>query len=211
MLKKKNEIAEITISAGSALVGFILDGPVGAVVGGALPPALKYFGSLWKDYKERQKKRLTGIVENAFSASGMTDEEIYAKLKVNPSLTDEIIRMIRQLETTNPELDQVFSTIISNVIVENEKEQKRLIVLYDAIKGMNTVQLELLKLIYENGGRMSAEDLANDAGVPEIDLRNAVRDLELRGMIIDNNEEPTIWTLRELGLGIAQIYCKKGE
>ena len=40
--------------------------------------------------------------------------------------------------------------------------------------------------------------------VPEMELRNAVRDLELRGMIIDDGTEPTIWELRELGLAVAK-------
>lgn len=43
--------------------------------------------------------------------------------------------------------------------------------------------------------------------VPEMELRNAVRDLELRGMIIDDGTEPTIWELRELGLAV--VFAKK--
>lgn len=207
--KVTNKLTEISFSAGSALVGFAIGGPVGATIGGALPPALQMVNSLWEDYKARQRLRLTNIVETAFTNCGMTDEQIFEKLHLNPQLTDDVIRMIRQMEGTDSELDAVFSTLISSVITENEKERRRLVLLYDSIKGMNKVQVELLNLMYEAGGILSAEDMAKNTGVPEVELRNSVRDLELRGMIIDNGEEPTIWELRELGLSIAKLYHKK--
>ena len=209
--KVVDKLAEISISAGSALVGFAIGGSIGAVVGGALPPAFQMVGSLWEEYKTRQKLRLTKIVEGAFANSGLSDEQIFERLHLNPQLTDDVIRMIRQMEGTDSELDAVFSAIISSVITEDEKERRRLVVLYDSIKGMNKVQVDLLNLMYEAGGTLSAEDMAKKTGVPEIELRNSVRDLELRGMIIDNGEEPTIWELRELGMSIAKIYHSKKE
>lgn len=204
-----NEVTDIGVSAGSALVGFAIGGPVGAVVGGILPPSIKMAGSLWDGYRQRQKERLAGIVDSAFSRTGFTDEQIFEKLQLDPDLTDDVIRMIRQMEGTDPELDSIFSAIISSVLTENEKERRRLIVLYDSIKGMNKVQVELLDLVRKAGGTLSAEDMARETGVPEIELRNSVRDLELRGMIIDNGEEPTVWQLRELGLSIAKLYHRK--
>lgn len=209
--KVTNKLAEISISAGSALVGFAVGGPIGAAVGGALPPALQMVGSLWEEYKTRQKLRLTKIVESAFANSGLSDEQIFEKLHLNPQLTDDVIRMIRQMEGTDSELDAIFSAIISSVITEDEKESRRLVVLYDSIKGMNKIQVKLLNLMYEAGGTLSAEDMAKNTGVSEIELRNSVRDLELRGMIIDNGEEPTIWRLRELGISIGRFnHSKKG-
>lgn len=210
--KMKNKLTEIGFSAGGALVGFAIGGPVGATVGGALPPALQMINSLWEEYKARQRERLTSIVEEAFSNSGLTDEQIFEKLHLNPQLTDDVIRMIRQMEGTDSELDSLFSAILTSVLTEDEKERRRLVVLYDSIKGMNKVQVELLNTTYEAGGTISAENMAKETGVPEIELRNAVRDLELRGMIIDNGKEPTVWKLRELGLSIAKIYHnKKGD
>ena len=204
--KVTNQLTEISISAGSALVGFAIGGPIGAAVGGALPSALQMVSSLWEEYKTRQKIRLTQIVESAFADTGLSDEQIFEKLHLDPQLTDDVIRMIRQMEGTDSELDAVFSAIISSVITEDEKERRRLVVLYDSIKGMNKVQVELLNLMYKAGGTLSAEDMAKNTGVPEIELRNSVRDLELRGMIIDNGKEPTIWELRELGISIAKLY-----
>lgn len=210
--KIKNKLTEIGFSAGGALVGYAIGGPVGATVGGILPPALQMINTLWEDYKARQRERLTSIVENAFANTGLSDEQIFEKLHLNPQLTDDVIRMIRQMEGTDSELDSLFSAIISNVITEDEKERRRLVVLYDSIKGMNKVQVELLNKTYEAGGTLSAENMAKETGVPEVELRNAVRDLELRGMIIDNGKEPTIWQLRELGVSIAKMYHnKKGE
>lgn len=63
-----------------------------------------------------------------------------------------------------------------------------------------------------SNGILSAKDISNEVLIPEVELRNAVRDLELKGMIIDNGKEPTIWELRELGYAIAEILNKmKGE
>lgn len=44
--------------------------------------------------------------------------------------------------------------------------------------------------------------------MPEIELRNTVRDLELRGMITDNDSNPTVWNLRELGVAIAKFVAE---
>lgn len=204
--KVQNRIADVGISAGSALVGFAIGGPLGAAIGGALPPAIQVVNSLWEEYKTRQRERITNVVETAFSDSGLTDEQIFEKLHLNPQLTDDVIRMIRQMEGTDSELDILFSAIISKVISEDENNRRRWVVLYDSIKGMNKIQVELLFLTYKAGGTLSAEDMAKRTGIPEVELRNAVRDLELRGMIIDNGTEPTVWQLRELGLSIAKLY-----
>lgn len=210
--KKTEKLARIGVSAGSALVGFSIGGPVGAVVGSALTPTIQMANSIIKDYRERQRNRLTKIVDDAFSDSGLSEEDILSKLEVCPQLVDDLVRMIRQIEGTNPELDPVFSMIISKAITNDDKDNRRAVVLCDAIKGMNFVQVELLSLLHDAGGVLSAEDMALKTGVSEVELRNAVRDLELRGMIIDNGAEPTIWRLRELGLGITTMYNEvKGD
>lgn len=211
--KAISKIVDIGVSAGSALVGFAIGGPVGAVVGGAIPPAVQMAKSLFDEYKVRQSKRLSSIVNKAFENSELTDEQILERLKINPQLTDEIIRMIRQMEGTSTELDAVFSVILCNAISKDDYESRRSIVLFDSIKGMNKVQIELLGLIYEAGGKLSAEDIANKLCISEIELRYTVRDLELRGMIKDNDDVPLIWQLRELGMSIAKMYheTKKGD
>ena len=79
-----------------------------------------------------------------------------------------------------------------------------MIVLNSSIKGLNKVQIQIIRCIYNEGGELSAADISKMVSVPEMELRNAVRDLELRGMIIDDGTEPTIWELRELGLAVAK-------
>lgn len=197
---------EIAVSTVSSLVGFAIGGPIGTVVGGAMPSTAKLAYRVIKSWSDRRNIRIISIVEKAFDKSGKSDNDILEELLSNPEWSDMMIKMIQQLVFTDPELDNLFTEIISTAIkTTDRKEKNRLIVLYDSIKGLNKVQVQIVKYIRESGGELSASDISENVEVPEMELRNAVRDLELRGMIIDNGTEPTIWSLRELGLAIAKM------
>ena len=206
---EKNELytqsTEIALSGVSSLVGFAIGGPTGAVVGGVMTPTAKLAYQLVKSCSDRRKKRVVNVVEQAFIGSGKKEEDILQELLDNPEWADSIITMIQQLLYTDPELDELFSEIMSLVIkTDNDKERNRLIVFNSSIKGLNKVQVQIIRCIYNKGGSLSASDISKIVDVPELELRNAVRDLELRGMIIDDGTEPTVWVLRELGLAIAK-------
>ena len=200
-----NDVKDIAISAASSLVGFAIGGPVGALVGGTAKPTVKLAYEIVGSWNERRKKRVIKIVENAFFKSGKKEEIILNEMLDDDEWADTIIKMIRDLVYTDPELDELFTEIMASMIQNGDKkERNRLIVLNDAIKGLNRIQLEIIKNLYEHDESMSAKDISKLVCVPEIELRNAVRDLELRGMIIDNGAEPTIWRLRELGRVLAK-------
>lgn len=196
---------DIALSAAGALVGFAIGGPVGTIVGGVFPPTTKLAvkaGQLWI---QRRQVRLTNIVERAFRRSGKSEEIILQELIDSPDWCDNMVSMIQQLANSDPELDMLFSEIMASAISSNnESERNRLVVLNNSIKGMNKVQVLILKDMYLAGGTLSAHTMAEQVKVPELELRNAVRDLELRGMIVDNDKEPTVWKLRELGIAVAK-------
>lgn len=198
--------ADIMLSAAGALVGFSIGGPVGAAVGSAFSPTTKLalqVGQLWL---QRRQTRLVAIVERAFRRSGRSEDEILQGFIDSSDWCDAIMSMIQQLVDSDPELDILFSEIMAYTIsASEESERNRLIVLNNSIKGMNKVQVKILRIIYLVGGVLSANEMAEQVNVPELELRNAVRDLELRGMIVDNGEEPTIWKLRELGFAVAKV------
>lgn len=206
---EKKELAsqstDIALSAVGALVGLAFTGPAGAVAGGILPPAVKLAitaGQLWL---QRRKERLSKIVSRAFQRSGECEDAIFQEMIDSPDWCDTIVSMIRQLADSDPELDMLFSEIMASAIsAKDETDRNRFIVLYNSIKGINKVQLLILKQMYLFNGVLSAKEMAEQVKVPELELRNAVRDLELRGMIVDNGEEPTIWNLRELGYAVAK-------
>ena len=196
---------DIVLSAASSLVGFAIGGPIGATVGGVMTPTAKLAYQLVCSWNERRRARISKVVEDAFIASGRKDEDIFHELLDNPEWADSIISMIQQLVYTDPELDKLFTEIMASAIKTNdENERNRLIVLNSSIKGLNKIQIQILRCIYIQEGKLSAADISTMVNVPEMELRNAVRDLELRGMIIDDGTEPTIWELRELGLAIAK-------
>lgn len=203
--KMSIQVADIAISAASALVGFTIGGPIGVTIGGAITPTTKLTYQLVQSWNERRNARIIKVVEDAFTKSGKSDEKILHELLDNPEWADSIISMIQQLVFTDPELDALFMNIMSSVIkTDNENERDRLLVLNSSIKGLNKVQLQIIRIVYFEGGKLSATDISKMVSVPEMELRNAVRDLELRGMIIDNGIEPTVWELRELGFAIAK-------
>ena len=200
-----SQSTDIPLSVASSLVGFAIGGPVGAVAGGMISPTTKLAikaGQLWF---QRRKNRVTNIVGRAFCRSGRSEDSILQEMIDSPDWCDTIISMIQQLLDSDPELDVLFSEIIASAIsASNEDERNRLIVLNNSIKGMNKVQILLLKELYIAGGTLSARDMAEQVKISELELRNAVRDLELRGMIADNGREPIIWNLRELGIAVAK-------
>lgn len=208
--KDKKELAaqstDIVLSAAGSLVGFAIGGPIGAVAGGVISPTTKLAvkaGQLWV---QKRKERLTNIVERAFGWSGKSEEAILQEMIESPDWCDSMMSMIQQLVDSDPELDVLFSEIIASAIsASDDSERNRLIVLNNSIKGMNKVQVLILKDMYLAGGILSAHDMSEQVKVPELELRNAVRDLELRGMIVDNGKEPTVWNLRELGTAVAKI------
>lgn len=207
--KDKKELmsqsTDIALSAISSLVGFVIGGPVGAVAGGVFSPTTKLAVKAGEIWFQRRQERLTNIVERAFKWSGKSEETILQEIIDSPDWCDDIISMIQQLTENDPELDVLFSKLMASAIrAIDESERNRLIVLNNSIKGMNKVQVLILKNMYLAGGIMSAYDMAEQVKVPELELRNAVRDLELRGMLIDNDKEPTVWKLRELGIAVAK-------
>lgn len=195
---------DIALSAVGSLVGMVIGGPVGAVAGGVLSPTAKLAFTAGQLWFSRRKERLTKIVGRAFCRSGVSEDAIFQEMIDSPEWCETLISMIRHLSEIEPELDLLFSEIMACTIrSEDDVDRNRYIVLFDSIKGMNRVQLYILKSMHVAGGMLAAKSIAEQVNVPELELRNAVRDLELRGMIADNGSEPTIWTLRELGIAVA--------
>lgn len=207
--KDKKELVsqstDIALSGVGSLVGFAIGGPVGAIAGGVIAPTTKLAikaGELWVEWCRR---RLENIVNTAVIHSGKNSNDIFQEMIDSPEWCNTIISMIRHLMDSDPELDVLFSEIMASAIGANDdNERNRMVVLSDSIIGLNKIQILILKHIYLSNGILSACAMAEKVNVPELELRNAVRDLELRGMIMDNGEEPTIWILRELGIAIAK-------
>lgn len=201
----RSQTTDIALSTASSLAGFAIGGPAGAVVGGIMAPTVKLTYQLINSWYERRKARITNVVEGAFENSGRDEEDILHELLEDSEWADAIISMIQQLVYSDPELDNLFTQIMAATIKTGDKnERNRLIVLNNSIKGLNRVQVQIIRCLYGENCVLSAVDISKMVNVPEIELRNAVRDLELRGMIIDNGVEPIVWKLRELGLAIAK-------
>ena len=207
--KDKNEImnssTDLVLSATGTLVGLAIGGSAGAIAGGILPPSVRLATRVYSLWLERRKERMISIVDAAINKSNKTEEKIFEEMASNLEWCDKIMAMIRQIADNDSSLDSLFTELLSLAInTSDTDEQNRLIVLSSSINGLNRVQLIIIRDMFQADGVLSAHDISENVNVPELELRNAVRDLELRGIIADNGEEPTIWTLRELGFVLAK-------
>lgn len=202
-MKQSNELM---ISFGSALLGYTLGGPIGAVVTNTSLPFIKLTTNLIEGWLERRAKRMCSIVNNAVSLSGMGEGDILQHIQDNPEWGDDVIKLLQYMFDTDAEFDSLYTILLSKLFKEEEDdEEKRIILLGSSIRGLNKVQLSIMIEIGRCGGQMSANEISSFLSIPEWELRNAVRDLELRGIITDNDTNPTIWYLRELGEALLKI------
>ncbi len=197
---------EVMVSMGSALVGYILGGPMGAIIANSTLPFIKLTTNILEGWLERKARRMSFVVDKAISLSGMNNTEVLLRLQSNTNLVDDVVKLLQYLFDTDTELDMLFSVLLSKLFQDTGyEEEQRLIILGTAIKGLNKVQLSIMIEIGQRGGQMSADEISSFLSIPEWELRNAVRDLELRGIITDNDTNPTIWYLRELGQALLEI------
>ncbi len=193
-------------SLGSALIGYALGGPLGAVVANTTLPLLKLTAGMFGGWLDRRARRMNSVIERAISQSKTKEKDILLRIEQDPEWGDHVVTLLQGLFETDPELDSLYAILLSKLFQETKNdEEQRLIVLGASIKGLNRVQLSIMIEMGNRGGKMSADDIAEFLSIPEWELRNAVRDLELRGIITDNDTYPTIWFLRELGQVLLQI------
>ena len=197
---------EVMVSMGSALVGYLLGGPMGAIIANSSLPIIKLTTNILEGWLERKARRMSSVVDKAIFLSGINDTEVLLRLQSNTNLVDDVVKLLQYLFDTDTELDMLFSVLLSKLFQDTGyEEEQRLIILGTAIKGLNKVQLSIIVENGQRGGQMSADEISSFLSIPEWELRNAVRDLELRGIITDNDTNPTVWYLRELGQALVEI------
>ena len=146
-----SQSTDVVLSAASSLVGFAIGGPVGAIIGSTLSPTAKLAVKAGQIWQQRRYARLTSIVDRAFQRSGRDETSILQELADSPDWYNTIIQMIKQLADSDPELDILFSDIMANTIsTRSDSERNRYIILNNSIKGMNRVQILILKNIFRD-------------------------------------------------------------
>ena len=215
-LEKNAIIVKGSISVGSslagALVGIAIGGPVGSIVGAVTGSSVAIIGDLLQKYQEKRRERALNAVQEAFLMTGLSENQIAHKLSEDTRSIDEFSELVRALLESDEALDSFFTNIMSQLIMQTDDiRHERLMILAAEVKGLRRTQLHILIEIYNNDRMMSASMISEKLGVPEIELRYMVRDLELRGMIEDRNSEPTVWYLRELGIAIAKAMRKENN
>lgn len=208
------ELAEVGIDAGSAvagaLVGFAIGGPIGAAVGAVLPPLTARSGRVIAKALAKRNARIAIMVEESFARAGITPEEAISRLEDNDALADHFIQLVRTAADSDPTTQAAFTAVFAQSLrAQSTNELERLSLVADSLKSLRPVHVRILLELEAAGGEASARSLADAVGVPEIELRGAVRGLELQGMIKDVEIHPMTWRLRELGEGVVR-YCQEG-
>lgn len=193
-----------------SLVGLIVGGPFGAVAGAATSPILANTTKIIMQVLKRRKERAMLILETAFCASKISIDESISILADDSQKADELFNIVRKALESDPCLDRVFGSILREIIhSQTEVDIERFQIIGDAIRGLRTVHLRALRSVFKFGGSIKSSLLSDDLGIPEIELRSVVRDLELKGMIKDKGGTPLVWELRELGTTLIKFLTEK--
>lgn len=211
-LSVRSRASDIALDIGSsvagAIVGLAIGGPAGAIAGAATPAVVS---NAISSFAERRAKRGEKIINDALKIAGKEYTVLLDTLKNNEDESELLIQLVQLAISSDPKLDQAFSSLISQLIVTNgDVERDRLLIIGQAIKNLNRVHLKVLRSLDQNNGENFAADISEELKIPEIELRNVVRDLEARGMIKDLEVHPIKWKLRELGEVIVSYSKKEG-
>lgn len=196
---------DTTSSVVGALVGFAIGGPVGAVVGGAAPPLMARAGRITANAFARRSARAERIATVALASIDGDIASGINRLDEEPELADTFLRLLGDAVDSDDTLSAAFGSILGEVIRGNDVEIERAVMVADSLRGLRATQLRILQAIAASGGELSASDIAEAVGIPEVELRGAVRNLEARGMIKDLEVHPVRWRLRELGEGVVRL------
>jgi len=206
-LRKDDTLKKGAIDTGGAILGSIigisLGGPIGGIIGAASTPLITTTYDIIERSIKRKEERTQKVIKSAFDKKDITAEEMVSILNKDDKKTDEFLKLLKIISESDFGIDEVLSLLSVEFLLSNSNsEQERLIILIESIRSMTSVHFKILKVIFDNNGIAEASKIALAIQIPEIELRNVVRDLELRGMIKDTQAYPIKWELRELGSSI---------
>ena len=202
---KKSEVAQevardASVAAVAALVGVALGGLPGAVAGATVSPFIKGILKLASDVVQRRRIRAEAILSSVIQERGISPEHVLDHLENHPADADAFISLINQAVQSDPSTDAIMAAAIGELFLSPEEtKRERVLIVADALKGLRSTHMRILRKLQDSGGVRTASELAADIEIPEVELRGVVRELELRAMIKDVGKHPVEWKLRELG------------
>ncbi len=210
----KKEIEKDMVNIGSSvtgvLVGLAVGGPPGAIIGATVSPLITMAHGIVARALDRKRERTKRILDQAFSISKLSPEDVINLLNIDDNKTDDFLRLLKVIADSDDHLDDILANLLSQTLIsQTDTDRERLLLLGDALKNMRRTHIKIITALKEHSGILPAKRIAQIVNIPEIELRNTVRDLELRGIIEDNGKEPTIWHLRELGIAISEFIKNK--
>ena len=194
---------DASAAAIGALVGVALGGVPGAIAGAAVSPVLTSAVKLAVEVLARRRQRAEAIVEEAMRGHSLTPEQALQSLTDQPQRSDDFVSLLSQAAASDPSTDAVLSAVLGELLTSiDEVHRERVLIVVDALRGLRSTHMRVLRAIHQAGGSMSAAAVAAEVNIPEVELRGVVRGLELRGMIKDSVKNPVEWRIRELGRAI---------
>lgn len=186
-----------------ALVGLVLGGAPGAIAGAAAPPVLTGAARMVADVLARRRQRVEAIVEQAMRTHSLSPAQAVHQLNESPRAADDFVAVLSQAIASDRSTDGVISAALGELLVSRDDiHRERVLIVLDALRGLRSTHMRVLRALHRAGGVMTAAAVAVDVAIPEVELRGVVRELELRGMIKDSGKHPIEWKIRELGRAI---------
>ena len=206
----EKDMVNISSSVTGALVGLAVGGPPGALIGATVSPLITMTHGVISRAINRKRERAKKILNQAFSISRLSPEDAINLLNIDDNKTDDFLRLLKVVSESDEHLDDILANLLSQTLKsKTDTDRERLLILGDALKNMRSTHIKIITALKDNEGVLPSKKIAQIINIPEIELRNTVRDLELRGIIEDNGKEPTIWNLRELGVAISEFIINK--
>ena len=186
-----------------ALVGVAVGGVPGAIAGAAASPVLTGAVKLVADVLARRRQRVEAVVEEAMRGHSLTPAQTVQQLTDHPQKSDDFVNLLTQAIASDPSTDAVLGAALGELLISRDEiHRERILIVADALRGLRSTHMRVLRALHRAGGVMGAAAVAAEVDIPEVELRGVVRELELRGMIKDSEKHPVEWKIRELGRAI---------
>lgn len=202
----RNAVFDSATALTGGLIGLAIGGPPGAAIGAVLPPALSAAVRITSSAVQRKLQRAEKIVQGAAEISGRTVPDFEELILADADKTDLFASALSAAMDSRDDIRTLYTALLAELaIASSELEVDRIQLIVKALRDLDRTQLRIMIALSTSGKSLTPSQISDALGIPAVELRGSVRDLEARGIIKDIGEGHVEWKLRELGQSINEL------